>query len=373
MRRELESQGHRVSVFTAGVPSTDEPQVHYVRLGLWDLAARRLSRLWRSTEHEVFDYSAVIAAAIMRIHRRDRIDVIEMEESFGWFADVGRRTSLPVLVKLHGPAFLSMIAAELETSFGRERIDREGRALHRATAIVSPTKLILKQTLERYQLTPQEQKHIVNPMTMDSDAPIWRLSACDRNTILFVGRFDLRKGADVMLKAFLLVLKSRPDMKLIFVGPDSGLPAADGMRIQFAAYRDSLFPTELRSRVDFRGRMANHEIANLRARAMMTVIPSRWENQGYTLLEAMLQGCPVVSTDAGGCPESVIDGVTGRLAKSEDPQDFAVQICAMLDDPLAAEAMGLAARRHVMEHHSATRVAASTLEMYQRLIFSCGA
>jgi glycosyltransferase involved in cell wall biosynthesis len=188
-----------------------------------------------------------------------------------------------------------------------------------------------------------------------------------------VGRFDLRKGADVMLKAFLLVLKSRPDMKLIFVGPDSGLPAADGMRIQFAAYRDSLFPTELRSRVDFRGRMANHEIANLRARAMMTVIPSRWENQGYTLLEAMLQGCPVVSTDAGGCPESVIDGVTGRLAKSEDPQDFAVQICAMLDDPLAAEAMGLAARRHVMEHHSATRVAASTLEMYQRLIFSCGA
>jgi glycosyltransferase involved in cell wall biosynthesis len=370
MKRELEGRGHRVSVFTQGLDQSNDPRVHYVRLRLWDRAVRRLSRLRRANEFGVFDKSAVIAAAIMRIHRRDPIDVIEMEESFGWFADVGRLTSLPVLVRLHGPAFLTLGEDELNTSFGRERVNREGRAFALSTAIVAPSKVTLAQTIARYRLTPKEQRHIVNPLTMDSDTPLWRLDACDRDAILFVGRFDLIKGADVMLKAFLLVLKDRPHVKLIFVGPDYGLLESDGTVIKFAPYCDWLFPAELRERVDFRGRLPNRDVAELRTQAIMTVIASRQENQAYTLLEAMLQGCPVVSTDAGGCPESVIDGVTGRLAKSEDPNDFAAQMCAMLDDPKGAEAMGQAARRHVIEQHSAVRVANLSLEMYERVIAS---
>jgi len=98
------------------------------------------------------------------------------------------------------------------------------------------------------------------------------------------------------------------------------------------------------------------------------VIASRWENQGYTVLEAMFQGCPIVSTDAGGCPESIINGVTGRLAKSEDPEDFAAQILAMLDDPERARLLGQAARQHVIDLHSPDKVAASSLLMYQKVI-----
>ena len=138
---------------------------------------------------------------------------------------------------------------------------------------------------------------------MEVDTPMWRLEGCERDTILFVGRFDQRKGADIILRAFLIVLNSRPDLKLIFVGPDHGLPGPDGKKVQFAAYCDSLFGADLRGRVDFRGRMPNREIAELRTRAMVTVVASRWENQSYAVLETMFQGCPLVSTDAGGCPE----------------------------------------------------------------------
>ena len=78
----------------------------------------------------------------------------------------------------------------------------------------------------------------------------------------------------------------------------------------------------------------------------------------YALLEAMLQGSPVVSTDAGGCPENITSGLTGLLAKSEDPNDFAVQMRAMLDDPMRAMQMSNAARQHIIEQHSAATVAA---------------
>ena len=370
MKRELERQGHRVSVFTREVDgSVRDPTVYRVEgRPFWDRVKRRLSGTPPTIEQDIFNYSAASAARLQQVHRRDPIDVVEMEESFGWFADVSAQIGLPVLVKLHGPAFLSLVENELTTSFGKEKIEREGQALRRASVIISPSQRTLSETIDRYRLTPKYQRHIVNPLTMDQDTPLWRLENCDRNAILFVGRFDLRKGADIALRAFLLALEERPNLKLIFVGPDNGLSMPDGTRAHFNAYCDSLFPKSLRDNVDYRGRLSNREIAELRTKAMVTLVASRWENQGYTVLEAMYQGCPVVSTDAGGCPESVIDGVTGRLARSEDPNDFAVQICSMLEDPERAEAIGQTARQHVIANHAAEKVAAETLEMYRKVI-----
>jgi glycosyltransferase involved in cell wall biosynthesis len=376
MKREFERQGHRVSVFTTELDaSSNELGIYHVpeaRPALLVRAFRRASRPWGPQLRDVFDFSRVIAQQILAVHRRDPIDVIEMEESFGWFADVARRTSIPLLVKLHGPAFLSLVEEELNSSFGREKIDREGDALRTARVIVSPSESTLTQTIERYSLAPLETRRIVNPSTMDERTPLWRLESCDRNAILFVGRFDLRKGGDIVLKAFLSALRVRPNLKLVFVGPDRGLPAPDGTRIQFQPYCDLLFPAEFRDRVVFRGPMSNDAIAELRTQAMVTLIASRWENLGYTILEAMFQGCPLVSTDAGGCPETVTNGVTGRLAKSGDPSAFAVQLCAMCDDPEGAAAMGEAARRHVVEQHAANKVAEETLDMYSRVISGQG-
>ncbi len=185
--------------------------------------------------------------------------------------------------------------------------------------------------------------------------------------ILFVGRFDRRKGGDVVLRALRSILPDRPHLRLIFVGPDRGWVEPDGQTTRFASYVERLFPSDLRERIEYRGEVANHEVARLRTMSMVTVVASRWENQSYAVLEAMFQGCPLVCTDAGGCPESVIDGVTGRLARSEDPNDFAAKLCMILDNPQAAEAMGQAARRHVEDQHSASKIADESLRMYESL------
>jgi glycosyltransferase involved in cell wall biosynthesis len=372
MRRELERRGHRVSIFTNELdPSVTDPRVHKVKRSLRYRVLRRIKRSRVATDAEVFEWSTEIASAIKKLHRREPIDVIEFEESFGWFAEIAKRTLLPVAVKLHGPAFLTMVGGALDTPFGREKVEREGNALRAVSTIIAPSQSTLDRTIERYSLRPRLTAHIVNPMTADSDTPLWSLESCDRNTILFVGRFDFPKGADVMLQAFLRILSAGRRSKLIFVGPDIGLIGPDGRQTQFDAYRNSVFPMELRSQIDFRGRMSNREVAKLRTEAMVTVVASRWENQTYTLLEAMIQGCPVVSTDAGGCPESVIDGKTGLLAKSENATDFAEKINSILDSPQAAAEMGKAARRHVLDLHSASRVATESLAIYEAVIADC--
>ena len=369
MRPALEALGHRVSIFAtelgAGVA---DREVHLVRQRLWKPASRLLTTLKKpSSGGGIFEFSKLIASELLRVHRQNPIDVVEMEESFGWNADIAQRTDIPVVVRLHGPAFLSFIDEELATDFGQLRIDREGAALRQAQAIVSPSQKTLSQTIERHQITNPEVHHIVNPLKMDEDTPLWRLADCDRDTILFIGRFDLRKGADVVLQAFRSALRQRPQLRLIFVGPDSGLSSADG-KVHFEQYREQIFPPELRDRVEYLGRMPNKDVAQLRTRAMVTVIGSRWENQGYAVLEAMFQGCPVVCTDAGGCPENVVHESTGRLARSEDPESFATEILAMVNDPASAERLGQTARRYVLEYHAPSAVATASVELYRRML-----
>jgi glycosyltransferase involved in cell wall biosynthesis len=369
MKKELDALGHRVSVFVPpGDGSLPPPSIHLVVRAPWARLARRAFPRGFPIERDLQSFGVLLAEAVLDVHRNDPIDVIEIEESFGWAQDVARITKIPTLVKLHGPAFLSMLDEALGTAQGRASVAREGRALSYASAIAAPSSLTLQQTIDRYDLSPAIREHVVNPVSVSAGLPVWASGSCDPDTILFVGRFDRRKGADLVLSAFKSLLVERPTLKLVFVGPDAGLTQPGGESIHFEAYRDSVFPPELRSRIDFRGRMPNHEIAALRPRAAVTVIASRWENQGYTVLEAMLQGCPVVCSDAGGCPESVIHGQTGLLARSEDAPDFASKIGAMLDDPAAAAAMGAAARRHVLEHHAAERVAKQSLALYERMI-----
>jgi glycosyltransferase involved in cell wall biosynthesis len=368
IRPALEALGHRVSIITGEMGTgANDGKVHLARQRLWKPVARLLTPKKPSPEEIVFGASRVIAAEMLRVHHRNHIDVIDMEESFGWNADVGQRTGIPVLVRLHGPAFLSHSEEELNTDFGRRRIEREGEALRRAQMIVSPCQKTLSQTIERYQISNPEMHHIVNPMSMDEDTPLWRMSDCDRNSILFVGRFDWRKGADVVLQAFRSALRQRPQLRLIFVGPDTGLPSANG-KIHFEQYREQIFPPELRDRVEYRGRMPNRDIAYLRVQCMATVIPSRWENPGYTLLEAMFQGCPVVCTDAGGCPEDVVHEITGRLARSGNPESFAAEILAVVNDPAGAERLGQAARRFVLDCHAPSAVATASVRLYRRIL-----
>ena len=369
MRRELEQRGHQVSVFTgASDAAVDDPHLHRVRRGTLGLAVRRIARSRYSIQRDIFDWGYLIAASLQRVHRRDPIDIVEMEESFGWSADVSRLTALPVLVKLHGPAFLSLIDEELDSPMGQERVRREGEALRSATAIAAPCLITLKQTMARYRVEPGIAEHVPNPLTMNADTPLWQLSTRHPDTILFVGRFDKRKGADIVLQAFANLLRQRPELRLIFVGPDAGLTQRDRPCMKFDAFRNELLPSDMHDRIDFRGRLPNHEIAAIRVHAHVTVVASRWENPGYTALEAMYQGCPLVCSDAGGCPEIVSHGQTGLLARSEDPADFAVKIAAMLDDPAGAARMGAAARRHVIDNHSAAKVAGDSLALYGRVI-----
>ena len=368
LREGLRAMGHRVTVVT-GLLDRAEPGVVLIaprpRRSLMDrIAGRVLGK--RPT---IFEGGRdEIAPALAKLNAIDPIDVVEMEESFGWAADVGERTGLPVVAKLHGPAFLHLVEEELATPFGQERVRREGDALARLPFLISPSRCHLRNTIARYRLAPAIAEHVVNPLGLADDAPLWTLAGCDRHTILFVGRFDKVKGGDLAVLAFQQLLRSRPQARMVFVGPDYGMIQRDGSLVAFREFVARLADPALEAALDYRGRLPPEQIAALRTRALCTLVVSRVENQAYTVLEAMLQGCPLVCTDNSGTSEMIEHGATGLLAASDSPADIAAQIQRLLDAPELAEQIGAAARRHAMEMHAPDVVAARNVSVYERAI-----
>jgi glycosyltransferase involved in cell wall biosynthesis len=97
---------------------------------------------------------------------------------------------------------------------------------------------------------------------------------------------------------------------------------------------------------------------------------SESESFCLSILEAMTFGCPSVATRVGGIPEVVVDGETGVLVPSGDPEVLARAVDTLLRDRRRRTALGEAARRRAREHFSAERIVPRYLDYYRRV---CGA
>jgi glycosyltransferase involved in cell wall biosynthesis len=97
-------------------------------------------------------------------------------------------------------------------------------------------------------------------------------------------------------------------------------------------------------------------------------LSSRLEGLGTSLLDAMCFGVPIVATAAGGIPEAVEDGVTGRLSPPGDPAALAGALVELLEDPDRRRALGAAGRRRFEKRFSADRMVDDTLRVYRELL-----
>jgi glycosyltransferase involved in cell wall biosynthesis len=85
---------------------------------------------------------------------------------------------------------------------------------------------------------------------------------------------------------------------------------------------------------------------------------------GQTLLEGMACGLPAICTAVASLPEVVEDGVSGFVVPPNDPAALGERLCWLRDHPEAAAAMGVAARRRVLERFTWPMVVRRCLAVY---------
>lgn len=102
--------------------------------------------------------------------------------------------------------------------------------------------------------------------------------------------------------------------------------------------------------------------------ADVAALPSRIEGLSQSLLEAMALGVPIIASDAGGNPDLVTDGVTGRLVRPLDPAAWAEALSVMLGPPAFAQRLAHAGRALVRREFTLEGTARRTETVYREAL-----
>jgi len=151
--------------------------------------------------------------------------------------------------------------------------------------------------------------------------------------IVFVGRLEKIKGAHTVLKA----LAENPDIHLKLVGTGT-------QEKELQAYAE----TNQMTNVTFMGKQSKKQTLEIINGAEFLICPSEWyEVLGFTVVEAMALGKPVIGSDIGAIPEMVINGETGILFAPGNAPELSEKIRALFNDQEAILSMGKKAKKHI--------------------------
>ena len=186
--------------------------------------------------------------------------------------------------------------------------------------------------------------------------------------VLYSGRLVERKGIRDLLDAIPAVLHAAPDTRFVLAG---GPPPLSGAQVA-----EQWLTPELerhRSQIHFTGWLTPAELADWYRAADVLVVPSRYEPFGMVLLEGMLHGLPIVSSDVGGPGEILEDGRTGLLFPPRDIDRLAEAITALVLDEALRSHIGDGGAREVRRSWTWPRRVARMRDVYRELVPALGA
>ncbi|NUN66106.1 glycosyltransferase family 1 protein [Pseudanabaena biceps] len=184
--------------------------------------------------------------------------------------------------------------------------------------------------------------------------------------ILYVGRFDPRKGIETLVRVVALLKQQNvQNLKLIIVGGSSANMPDGEERERIENIVNEL---GLQSLTVFAGRVGHDILPLYYAAADVCVIPSHYEPFGLVAIEAMACGAPVVASNVGGLKYTVIPEETGLLVEPRDIEAFARGIQRILTDELWVRKMRKQASINVYQRFSWTGVTMQLHELYRHIL-----
>lgn len=177
-------------------------------------------------------------------------------------------------------------------------------------------------------------------------------------TVGYAGRLVREKGLLVLLDG---LAGLDGDWRLVLVG-DGPLRG----ELEEAAGRRGV-----RGRLDFKGGVPSGEMAARYGEMDVLALPSltipRWKEQfGRVLVEAMACGVPVVGSDSGEIPQVI--GDAGLVCPEGDPASLRSALARFMESPGLRRELGRLGRERVLARYTHKRIAADTVDFYQRVM-----
>lgn len=182
---------------------------------------------------------------------------------------------------------------------------------------VSPS-LFLKESFEALGYT--NIIHIPNAIALEDY--LFTNKTYDNPRLLWVRSFSKIYNPELAIHVFKSVKKDFPKAKLCMVGPD-----ADGSQkqVEDLAHQFNL-------KVKFTGKLKKKEWLDLSQNYNVFINTTNFDNTPVSVIEAMALGLPIVSTNVGGMPYLISNGINGLLVKANDAESMSQAITSLFDD-----------------------------------------
>lgn len=208
-------------------------------------------------------------------------------------------------------------------------------------------------------LRPGRAPVVIVPNGIPPDVAAEPLAPPGRPLVLFVGRLNRWKGAEVLVDAIAVLAREGVAAHTAIVGAP---PIGEEWRA--AALRKRAAPVE--DRVTFVG--FTESTAAWHAAADIVVVPSTWpEPFGIVTLEAMRAGRAIVASAVGASPELLDHGSCGLLVPPGDADALASALRHLLGDAEARRRLGDAARRRFLARFTEDRFVDAIERAYRRV------
>lgn len=219
-------------------------------------------------------------------------------------------------------------------------IAAETWALGRADRVFASTSAILADTEEAYGVELDRRRLVNLPFGVSEPSVAVRIEGKEREIveILFVGRFERRKGIDVLLECIPALLTRHPNARAVCIG-DNQIDGGDG-ETYLEAFTRQYRGADWFSRVEFRGHVDAAALERAYAECDIFVAPSRYESFGLIYLEAMRFGKPCIATSVGGIPEVVLHEQTGLLVEPGEREPLERAIEQLIQDEARRKELG---------------------------------
>jgi glycosyltransferase involved in cell wall biosynthesis len=222
---------------------------------------------------------------------------------------------------------------------------------------------ILKNCVDDQLFSPVESSKEKNSLREDLNIPV------NATVLLFVGSVIKRKGADILIRAFIAASSKQPNLYLLVVGPreKSEQPSLDEKFV--SNLRLLLSEMNLANRVRFMGLVEDRQkLSKIYRASDIFVFPSTKEGLPNVVLESMASGVPVLVSNLPVLEEIIKHGKNGLFVPIGDALALRDSIIMLSGDLSLARSLVRSARQYVEEKHSFCAWQARLVEIYRSVL-----
>jgi glycosyltransferase involved in cell wall biosynthesis len=296
-------------------------------------------------------------------------DVIHTHTPFavGWEAVIGSKILNVPLVGTHHTFYDDYLKhVKIDYSWGKKLSWKYTAVFYNCCdLILSPTQSLADA------LETQKLKKSVNILRNSLDTDFFKpvKSAVAKNNLkekfgikgqalIFQGRLSYEKSHDIVLRAFALMIKKMPDLKLMMAGDGPEREKLEKLA-QDLKIRDNVIFTGF---IPYGERLVdNYQSSDV------YITASKSENMPIAILEAMACGLPIIAVKERGLGEIINDGVNGFFAKTDDPTDMAKKTLELLSDATLLKKFSKASRKLALQY-SHKQITSDLEQKYRDLI-----